>query len=324
MTTGPADEAPLVEGLAAEHAAGSHADPAARAAELRALIRYHADRYHRDDAPEIADAEYDALVVELQHLEGSHPELATPDSGSRTVGAAPLAQFVPVRHAVPMMSLDNVFSPKEFHAWGDRVERLAAAVPEVGDGAVRVVCEPKIDGLAVSLRYERGRLVQAATRGDGTTGEDVTANVATIRAIPARLALDPGDVPEVLEVRGEVYLPVSAFEALNRRQAAAGLRRFANPRNSAAGSLRQKDPAVTASRPLSFWAYQIGEVDGGAAGPRGAARTPRRWSSCGGRACRSTPRRGRSTGSPRRTSSAATGRTTATTSTTRSTASSPR
>ena len=270
MTTGPAGEAPLVEGLAAEHAAGSHANPAARAAELRALIRYHADRYHRDDAPEIADAEFDALVVELARLEAAHPELATPDFEPGPVGAAPSAQFAPVRHAVRMMSLDNVFSLEEFHAWGDRVERLVAAVPGAGDGAVRVVCEPKIDGLAVSLRYERGRLVQAATRGDGTTGEDVTANVATIRAIPARLALQGGDVPEILEVRGEVYLPVSAFEELNRRQAAAGLRRFANPRNSAAGSLRQKDPAVTASRPLSFWAYQVGEVDGGAAGPQGS------------------------------------------------------
>ena len=142
---------------------------------------------------------------------------------------------------------------------------------------MRYVCEPKIDGLAVSLRYERGRLVQAATRGDGTTGEDVTANVRTIAAVPERLALAPDDLPEILEVRGEVYLPISAFEDLNRRQVEAGLRPFANPRNSAAGSLRQKDPSVTAARPLSFWAYQVGEVDGGAAGPQRrpvSARTP--------------------------------------------------
>ncbi|MGD0742903.1 MAG: NAD-dependent DNA ligase LigA [Acidimicrobiales bacterium] len=250
---------------------GASSDPATRVAELRELIRYHADRYYRDDAPEIADAEYDALVVELQHLERAHPELAAPDSVSQAVGAPPSAQFAPVRHAVRMMSLDDVFSLEEFQAWGERVERVLAAAPGAGDvTAVRFVCEPKIDGLAVSLRYEDGRLVQAATRGDGTTGEDVTANVATIGAIPERLALGAADVPRVLEVRGEVYLPVSAFAELNRRQAAAGLRTFANPRNSAAGSLRQKDPVVTASRPLSFWAYQVGEVDGGAVGPQGA------------------------------------------------------
>ncbi len=269
MTTGADDAAPLVEGLAAEHAARLGADPVVRAAELRELIRYHADRYHRLDAPEIADAEYDALVVELRRLEADHPELAEPESVADQVGAAPAAQFAPVRHAVRMMSLDNVFSLEEFQAWGERVERLLAAAPGAA-APVRYVCEPKIDGLAVSLRYERGRLVQAATRGDGMTGEDVTANVRTIRAIPETLALAPRDVPAVLEVRGEVYLPISAFEELNRRQVEAGLRPFANPRNSAAGSLRQKDPTVTAARPLSFWAYQIGEVDGGAAGPRGA------------------------------------------------------
>jgi len=270
MTARPGDDAPLVEGLASEHAASSGADPATRAAELRTLIRYHSDRYHRDDAPEIADAEYDALVVELQRLVAAHPELATSDSVGEGVGAAPSAQFAPVRHAVRMMSLDNVFSLEEFQAWGERVERLLATSDASRGGTVRYVCEPKIDGLAVSLRYERGSLIQAATRGDGTTGEDVTANVRTIRVIPGRLALDPRDVPGIFEVRGEVYLPISAFEELNRRQAEAGLRPFANPRNSAAGSLRQKDPAVTAARPLAFWAYQVGEVDGGAAGPQGA------------------------------------------------------
>ncbi|MGD0219047.1 MAG: NAD-dependent DNA ligase LigA [Acidimicrobiales bacterium] len=271
MTARPDDEAPLVEGLASEHAATSGRDPAARAAELRELIRYHSDRYHRDDAPEIADAEYDALVVELQRLERDHPELATPDSPSQGIGAAPSVQFAPVRHAVRMMSLDNVFSLGEFRSWGERVERLLAAAPGESAGVVvRYACEPKIDGLAVSLRYERGRLVRAATRGDGTTGEDVTANVRTISLIPERLALDPGDVPEIFEIRGEVYLPISAFEELNQRQREAGLRPFANPRNSAAGSLRQKDPSITAARPLAFWAYQVGEVDGGAAGPRGA------------------------------------------------------
>jgi DNA ligase (NAD+) len=270
MTTATPADAPLVEGLASEHAVASGGDPAARAAELRELIRYHSARYHRDDAPEIADAEYDALVVELQRLERDHPELAGGDSVADSVGAAPSGQFAPVRHAVRMMSLDNVFSLEELRAWGERVERLLAAEPGVGAGVVvRYVCEPKIDGLAVSLRYERGRLVQAATRGDGTTGEDVTANVRTIAAVPERLALAPDDLPEIFEVRGEVYLPISAFEDLNRRQIAAGLRPFANPRNSAAGSLRQKDPSITAARPLAFWAYQVGEVDGGAAGPQG-------------------------------------------------------
>ncbi len=270
MMASPPEDAPLVEGLASEQATSAGADPAARAAELRALIRYHSERYHRDDAPEIADAEYDALVVELQRLESAHPELVSADSVSAAVGAAPSPQFAPVRHAVRMMSLDNVFSLEELHAWGERVERLLAAELGAGGEAVCYVCEPKIDGLAVSLRYERGHLVQAATRGDGTTGEEVTANVRSIRVIPERLALEPEEVPEVFEVRGEVYLPISAFEELNRRQTAAGLRPFANPRNSAAGSLRQKDASVTASRPLAFWSYQVGEVDGGSAGPGGS------------------------------------------------------
>jgi DNA ligase (NAD+) len=270
MMTRSSDDAPLVEGLAAEHAASSDADPATRAAELRALIRYHADRYHRDDAPEIADAEYDALVVELQRLEAAYPQLVVVGQEAAVVGAAPAAQFAPVRHAVPMMSLDNVFSLEELRAWGERVERLLAESNAGAAGDVCCVCEPKIDGLAVSLRYEGGHLVQAATRGDGTTGEDVTANVRTIRAIPERLALLAGELPGIFEVRGEVYLSISAFAELNRKQAEAGRRPFANPRNSAAGSLRQKDPAITAARPLSFWAYQIGEVDGGAAGPEGS------------------------------------------------------
>jgi DNA ligase (NAD+) len=259
-----------VENLARAQSARD-ADPSARAGELARLIRYHRDRYFGQDEPEIADAEYDALVLELRKIEAEHPELRK-GSPLEEVGAPPSALFAPVRHRVPMMSIDNVFSLDELKGWGERVERrLAAAGVNTGSGEVEVVCEPKIDGLAISLRYERGTLVQAATRGDGVTGEDVTANVRTIRVIPHRLALKGRDVPEVLEVRGEVYLPVSAFEELNRRQEKAGLRTFANPRNSAAGSLRQKDPSITASRPLSFWAYQVGEVNGGAAGPRGSA-----------------------------------------------------
>jgi len=225
----------------------------ARAAVLRREVAYHNDRYYRHDDPEIADAEYDALARELRDLEERHPELAVANSPAATVGAAPLTQFTTVVHRVPMMSLDNVFSADELRAWAERVEKQ---VPE----GVSYVGELKVDGLAMSLTYRNGRFVQAATRGDGTSGEDVTANVATIAAIPHQLPAAMGPWPELLEVRGEVYMPTAAFEELNERQAAAGERLFVNPRNSAAGSLRQKDPAITASRALSFWAYQLGEV----------------------------------------------------------------
>jgi len=225
----------------------------ARAAVLRREVAYHNDRYYRHDDPEIADAEYDALARELRDLEERHPELAVANSPAATVGAAPLTQFTTVVHRVPMMSLDNVFSADELRAWAERVEKQ---VPE----GVSYVGELKVDGLAMSLTYRNGRFVQAATRGDGTSGEDVTANVATIAAIPHELPPAMGPWPELLEVRGEVYMPTAAFEELNERQAAAGERLFVNPRNSAAGSLRQKDPAITASRALSFWAYQLGEV----------------------------------------------------------------
>ena len=269
MTPDDEDKRPEVEELA-HRQSESAADFVARAAELAKLIRYHRERYFQEDEPEIADAEYDALVVELRNIEEQHPELRE-GSPLNEVGAAPSTLFAPVRHRVPMMSIDNVFSLEDLKRWGERVERLLSAAGVSTSSGVGVDCEPKIDGLAISLRYERGVLVQAATRGDGTTGEDVTANVRTIKVIPHRLALKGSGVPGVLEVRGEVYMPVSAFEELNRRQMEAGLRPFANPRNSAAGSLRQKDPSVTASRPLSFWAYQVGEVDGGAAGPQGSA-----------------------------------------------------
>jgi DNA ligase (NAD+) len=229
-------------------------DPAGRAEELRRLIEYHNDRYNRLDDPEITDGEFDALVRELRAIEAEHPDLAVPDSPTITVGAAPSTLFSPVVHQVPMMSLDNAFSSEELHAWADR---LAKQVPE--DTAF--VCELKIDGLAISLTYRDGRFVQAATRGDGRTGENVTANVATIADIPDRLSAAIGTPPVVIEVRGEVYMPISAFEDLNRRQAEAGERLFVNPRNSAAGSLRQKDPKVTAGRALSFWAYQVGQLE---------------------------------------------------------------
>ena len=232
---------------------GGTLDPVARATDLRAQIIHHNERYHQLDDPEITDAEYDGLVRELRSIEAEHPDLAVPESPTTQVGAAPAAQFAPVTHLLPMMSLDNAFSADELRAWADR---LAKQVP--ADTAFE--CELKIDGLAISLLYRDGRFVQAATRGDGATGEDVTANIDTVASIPSALDREVGPAPEVLEVRGEVYMPIPAFDDLNRRQAEAGEKIFVNPRNSAAGSLRQKDPSVTASRALSFWAYQVGAV----------------------------------------------------------------
>jgi DNA ligase (NAD+) len=228
-------------------------DARERAAELAAQIRYHRERYYRDDDPEVSDAEFDALVRELSALAEQYPELETTDSPLAEVGAPPSATFAPVRHIVPMLSLDNAFDHAELLAWHARIERVIT-------DPVTFVGEPKLDGLAVSLLYEEGRLVRAATRGDGETGEDVTANVATIAAIPAQLR--GGSLPARLEVRGEVFMPLASFQELNRRQGDAGERLFANPRNAAAGSLRQKDPRVTASRDLAFDAYQLGVQDG--------------------------------------------------------------
>jgi DNA ligase (NAD+) len=229
-------------------------DPVARAEELRAQIAHHNRLYHEQDAPEIPDAEYDALVVELRAIEEQHPELRTPDSPTQQVGGAPSTQFAPVEHKVPMMSLDNAFSFDELAAWGKRMERYIS-------GDVAYVCELKIDGVAMSLLYEGGELARGATRGDGRTGEDVTANVKTIGSIPKKLK--GRKVPSVVEVRGEVYMPAAAFEELNRKQEAEGGRLFANPRNAGAGSLRQKDASITASRNLSFWAYQLGAIENG-------------------------------------------------------------
>ncbi len=238
--------------------AGDRDDIAARMAALGDLVAYHNRRYHELDDPEITDADFDLLVRELRRLESEHPDLVVEGSASQAVGGAPSALFAPVVHAVPMMSLDNAMSTEELMAWGQRVARgLPAEV-------VRFVCELKIDGVAMSTRFEHGRYVQAATRGDGRTGEDVTANVATIRAVPKVLVAEPGvPIPDVLEVRGEVYLPVASFERMNAQAEAAGERLFVNPRNAAAGSLRQKDPTITARRDLSFWAYQLGELVGG-------------------------------------------------------------
>jgi DNA ligase (NAD+) len=226
------------------------------------MIKHHNERYHMLDDPEIPDADYDALVLELRRLESEHPELASAESPSNLVGASPSTLFAPVRHAVAMMSLDNAFDDDEVRAWGQRLAR-ALERDELGD--LRFSIEPKVDGVAMSITYVDGRLVQAATRGDGTVGEDVTPNVATITSVPHQLQGAPTSIPGIVEVRGEVYLPLSAFEEMNERQRSEGLKFFANPRNAAAGSLRQKDPRVTAERPLAFLAYQLGRIDGAGA-----------------------------------------------------------
>jgi DNA ligase (NAD+) len=241
-------------------AAGSEAK---RAAELRDLIAYHNERYNVLDAPEIPDAEYDLLVRELRELEAADPSLVTADSPTQTVGAAPSGLFQPVRHRRPMMSLDNAFEEADLRAW---VERLRRQIPDLDLEHLGFSSEPKVDGVAMSLTYERGRFVQAATRGDGVTGEDVTANVATVKSVPHTLDPKAGPYPRLLEIRGEIYMPLAGFAAMNARQEAAGERLFVNPRNAGAGALRQKDPAVTATRPLSFWAYQVGEVEDPEAG----------------------------------------------------------
>jgi DNA ligase (NAD+) len=227
----------------------------ARIADLREQVAHHFRLYHEHDAPELPDGDYDALVRELRRLEAEHPEFHESDTPSQWVGGSASATFAPVTHAVPMMSLDNAMDPSELRAWYDRLVRGLSGVEP------RMVAELKFDGLAMSLRYEHGELVQAATRGDGKVGEDVTANIRTIEDVPHRLAGD--DLPAVLEVRGEVYMPTAVFEALNEQYAAAGERPLVNPRNAAAGSLRQKDPTMTAKRRLSFWAYQLGAVAGG-------------------------------------------------------------
>ncbi|HJT97486.1 MAG TPA: NAD-dependent DNA ligase LigA [Rhodanobacteraceae bacterium] len=236
---------------------------AARAAELRRRIDDANYRYHVLDEPTIADIEYDKLMRELQEIEAEHPELATPDSPTHRVGAAPLGSFAPVRHEIPMLSLANAFTDEEV---ADFVRRIEEKLDR--EDAVFSV-EPKFDGLAISLRYEDGILVRGATRGDGETGEDVTANLRTIKSIP--LKLHGSGWPRVLEVRGEVYMPRAAFEKYNAQARERGGKVLVNPRNGAAGSVRMKDPAETARRPLAFFAYAVGVVEGGALPPRHSA-----------------------------------------------------
>ncbi len=238
-----------------------HHDPVRRAAELRAAIEEANYRYYVLDAPNLSDAEYDALMRELRALEAAHPELITPDSPTQRVGGEASGLFAKVRHPQPMLSLGNAMNEAELREWRDTrvLKLLGPGVP------VTYVVEPKIDGLAVALTYRDGVLVQGATRGDGEVGEDVTANLRTVRDIPLRLR-DPREtglpLASLIEVRGEVYIRTADFEALNERLAAAGEKTFANPRNAAAGSLRQKDPAISAARPLRFFAYGVGPFEG--------------------------------------------------------------
>ena len=236
-------------------------DAAARAAELRELIDEANHRYYVLDDPRVDDAVYDDWMRELQALEEANTELRTPDSPTQRVGAAPLAAFEEVRHREPMLSLANARGAEELTDWYRRA-RDVIEIEGLADREVRFTVEPKIDGLAISLTYENGVFTRGATRGDGVVGEDVTQNLRTIRAIPTRLRTSPDATPALVEVRGEVYLPLAAFAELNARRAAEDLPTFANPRNSAAGSLRQLDPALAAERPLSIWCYAIGAAEG--------------------------------------------------------------
>jgi DNA ligase (NAD+) len=229
--------------------------PAKRAEELRRLLDHHLYRYHVLDDPEISDAEFDRLFDELRELEETYPDLITPDSPTQRIGAPPSERFQKARHLVPMGSLDKITDEDGLRKWAEDVRKRLDS-----DEPVAYVIEPKIDGLAVSLTYENGVLTRGATRGDGIEGEDLTVNLKTIEAIPLRLRLD--DAPPVLEVRGEVYMPLSGFRDLNARIAELGQKVAPNPRNAAAGSLRQKDSSITASRPLSIWVYGIGVVEG--------------------------------------------------------------
>lgn len=236
---------------------GATGKDAARAEYLRREIERANYEYYVKDSPSLPDAEYDRMFRELQELEALHPELATPDSPTRRVGAAPLAAFAAVKHVTPMLSLNNAFAPEEVEAFDRRVREGLGAT-----GEVRYAVEPKFDGLAITLTYNSGRFVQGATRGDGFTGEDVTENLRTIRSVPLRL--EGGGVPDFMEVRGEVMMFKRDFEALNRAQKQKGEKEFANPRNAAAGALRQLDSRITASRRLAFFAYGLGKVEGGA------------------------------------------------------------
>src|SRR6202166_1145384 len=233
----------------------TEAQAKAEHARLAAEIAGHDRRYYQDDAPSVSDAEYDRLRQRYGAIEARFPQLRSLESLTQRVGAAPSARFAKVRHAVPMLSLDNAFAEQDVADFVGRIRRFLRLGE---DDKISFSAEPKIDGLSMSLRYEGGELVTAATRGDGAEGEDVTANIRTLEDVPKKLK--GRNVPDICEVRGEVYMTKQAFLALNERQKAAGDTIFANPRNSAAGSLRQKDASITASRPLGFFAYSWGQM----------------------------------------------------------------
>jgi DNA ligase (NAD+) len=258
--------------MCAQKAAGPAKRAAARAAELRQTLERYNYRYHALDDPEVPDAEYDRLMLELRALEAAHPQLVTADSPTQRVGAAPVAAFGTVKHRLAMLSLDNAFSEEEVRDFDRRIrERLGRSE------AVSYSAEPKLDGLAISARYEDGAFVQGATRGDGETGEDITQNLRTIKALPLKVRADRP--PRVLEVRGEVFMPLAGFKRFNEEALARGEKSFVNPRNAAAGSLRQLDPKMTAARPLDLFIYGIGIVEGAAMPSHHSAtlRALRKW-----------------------------------------------
>ncbi|MBA2545942.1 MAG: NAD-dependent DNA ligase LigA, partial [Solirubrobacterales bacterium] len=228
-----------------------------RAEELRGEIAKHDHSYYVLDDPTISDTDYDDLLRELREVEEANPDLVTPDSPTQRVGGAPLGKFKRVEHAEPMLSLSNARDEDELRAWAKRVERGLERL-DIEGKEIRYVTEAKVDGLAISLTYEDGVLTRGATRGDGRIGEDVTQNLRTMRSVPLRIK----DAPELVEVRGEVYLPIADFAKLNEERAKAGEATFANPRNSAAGSIRQLDPKLAAARPLAMWTYGIGARGG--------------------------------------------------------------
>jgi DNA ligase (NAD+) len=231
--------------------------PAERADELRRQLEYHNERYYEKDDPEIGDDDYDALIDELRRLEAEHPELQTPESPTQRVGGTPLSRFEQVEHPEPMLSLANARSEEDMRAWEKRIANLLKRF-DITAAETSYVTEPKIDGLAISLIYENGKLIRGATRGDGRIGEDVTHNLLTIGDIPKEIP----DAPEMIEVRGEIYYPRSGFVRMNSERAEAGESTFANPRNAAAGTIRQLDPKIAASRPLAMWCYGIGARKG--------------------------------------------------------------
>ena len=245
-------------------------DLASRAEELRKQLEYHLYRYHVLDDPEVSDAEYDRLYDELKAIEEENPELITPDSPTQRVGAPASGRFQKVEHIVPMGSLEKVSEDSGLFKWAEDVRKRLGT-----DEPIAYVTEPKIDGLAINLTYQDGVLTRGATRGDGVQGEDVTANLRTIPSVPLKMRGD--DPPEVAEVRGEVYMPLSGFNELNTRIAELGQKLAPNPRNAAAGSLRQKDSSITASRPLAVWMYGLGAAErGGARHALGDARVAAR------------------------------------------------